>query len=216
MRLSYRINWIFSDALGIFLGIAVAGGILSLESQLLGQPGTPGGKIEGLGLALVGGLIAGTILAWFQWRMLKRRYPALSWNVWWGNTVIAFIAAWILAILPSFSYHAESATQQSVPPFGIPVYTLVYGSILFGAVMGAIIGFAQWLELKKHREDAGEWIGMNVFGWSLGVFLLAMLGFLFQGELSAFLLAGIAGGVVAALCIAGITSMFFQQAEGGK
>ncbi|MCO6486772.1 MAG: hypothetical protein J5I98_00075 [Phaeodactylibacter sp.] len=37
MRLSYRINWIFSDALGIFLGIAAAGGILSLESQLLGQ-----------------------------------------------------------------------------------------------------------------------------------------------------------------------------------
>lgn len=210
MKLSYRINWIFNDAVGIFLGIAVAAGILSLESQWLGQPGTPGGKIEGLAIALVGGLIAGTILAWFQWRPLKRRYPALSWNVWWGNTVLAFIAAWVLAILPSFSYNPDSAIQQVIPPFGIPMYTAVYGSMIFGGVMGAIIGFGQWLELKKHRKDAGEWIGMNVFAWALGLFLLTLAGLLFAGEMSAFLLAGVVGGLIAALCIAAFTSMFFQ------
>lgn len=213
MKLSYRFNWIFNDAVGIFLGIAVAAGILSLESRWLGQPGTPGGKIEGLIIALLGGLIAGTILAWFQWRPLKRRYPALSWNVWWGNTVLAFIAAWILAILPSFSYNADSAIQQVIPPFGIPMYTAVYGSMIFGGVMGAIIGFAQWMELKKHRDDAGEWIGMNVFGWALGMFLLTLAGLLFAGEMSAFLLAGVIGGLIAALCVAAFTSMFFQRVE---
>lgn len=216
MKLSYRINWIFNDAAGIFLGIAVAAGILSLESQWLGTPGTVAGKAEGLGIALLGGLIAGTILAWFQYRILQRRYPALSWKVWWGNTVLAFIAAWGLAILPSFSYTGHNAMQEVVPPFGIPVYTLIYGSILFGAIMGAIIGFAQWMELRKHREDAGEWIGVNVFGWSLGLFLLTLLGFVFADQLSAFLLVGIVGGLIAALCIAAITSMFFQRMEEGR
>ena len=213
MRLSYRINWIFNDAVGIFLGIAIAGGLLSMESQWFGQPGTVVAKAEGLGIALVGGLIAGTVLSWFQWKVLKRLYPAISWKVWWGNTALAFIASWMLAILPSFSYNAENALQPVVPPLGIPVYTLIYGSILFGAVMGAFIGFAQWMELKKHRDNAAEWIGMNVFSWSLSIFLIVLLGFLFEGQLSAFLLSGIIGGVIAALCIAGITSMFFRETE---
>ncbi|MCB0589423.1 MAG: hypothetical protein KDD06_29335 [Phaeodactylibacter sp.] len=216
MRISYRINWIFNDAVGIFLGIAAAAGILSLESQWLGQPGTVAGKAEGMVIALVGGLIAGSILAWFQWRILKRSYPALSWKRWWGNTVLAFMASWILAILPSVSYSADNPIQEIVTPLGIPVYTLIYGSIMFGAVMGALIGFAQWLELRRYRDDASEWIGMNVFGWSLGMFLLTLLGFIFYGQVSVLLLSGIIGALIAALCVAVITSVFFQRLESGK
>lgn len=214
MKSSYRINWILNDALGIFLGIAVAAGILTMESQLLGQPGTAVEKVGGLGVALAGGLIAGTILAWFQWRALKRRYADLSWIGWWGNTVIAFIAGWILAIIPSFSYTGQNAIHQVIPPFGIPTFTAMYGSIIFGATLGGLIGFAQWLELRKHREKASSWIGMNVFGWALGMFAITLLGLVFESQLSVFLLTGVAGGLVAALCIAGITSTFFREVEG--
>ncbi len=214
MSTSYRTNWIINDAIGIFLGIAVAAGILTYEGQMLGQPGTAAEKVGSLGVALAGGLIAGTILAWFQYRALKRRYSDLSWTGWWGNTVIAFVAGWILAIAPSFAYTGENAIQQVIPPFGIPVYTAMYGSIIFGGLMGAFIGFAQYLELRKHREKASSWIGMNVFGWALGLFLIVVLGLLFGEQLSVFLLTGVAGGLVAALCIAGITSTFFRKVEG--
>ena len=214
MRISYRINWIFNDAVGIFLGIAAAAGILSLESQWLGQPGTVAGKAEGMVIALVGGLIAGSILAWFQWRILKRRYPGLSWTRWWGNTTLAFIAGWVLAIVPSFSYTGENAIQQVISPFGIPVFTAMYGSIIFGALLGAFIGFGQWMELRKHREKSAQWIGMNVFGWALGMFAIVLLGMAFEGQLSEFLLTGIFGGLIAAVSIAGITSTFFQKVEG--
>ncbi|MCB0555393.1 MAG: hypothetical protein KDD02_17740 [Phaeodactylibacter sp.] len=214
MKSTFQSSWIINDAVGIFLGIAVAAGLLSYESQLLGQPDTALEKAAGLVFAIVGGLIAGSILAWFQWRILKQRYQHLSWVKWWGNTVLAFIAGWVLAIAPSFTFTGENS-MQAIPPFGIPEFTVVYGSIIFGAILGALIGFAQWLVLRNHQDKAAPWIGMNVFSWALSLFVITLAGLVFQASNSfrEFLLTGVAGGIIAGLCIAGITSYFFRQAD---
>ncbi|MCO6493331.1 MAG: hypothetical protein J5I98_33230 [Phaeodactylibacter sp.] len=63
MSTSYRTNWIINDATGIFLGIAVAAGILTFESQLLGQPATAAEKVGRLVAALC---IAGITSTFFR------------------------------------------------------------------------------------------------------------------------------------------------------
>ena len=214
MKTSYRKKWILYDTLGIFLGIAVATGILSFESMLMGsESATLAEKVINLGVAVVGGLLAGSILAWFQYTALKHRYPELSWTGWWGNTTLAFIAGWILAIVPSLAFTGANSMVTVVPPFGVPLYTALFGSILFGGLLGAFIGYAQWLKLRKYRKRAGEWVSLNVFGWAQGLFLIVLTGILLQEPtlLTTFLLSGVGGGLVAAVCIALITSMFFVR-----
>jgi len=213
MQTTYRTNWILNDTLGIFLSIALAAGVLTYAGQLIGDPVTPLDKLGNLGVAIVGGLFAGSILAWFQWRILKKRYDDLSWTKWWRNTVLAFIGGWILAIVPSLTYTSDHAIQQVIPPFGIPVHTVMYGSIIFGAVLGSLIGFGQYLELRKHQKRASRWIGLNVFSWAAGFFVIVLLGLLFDQHLSMFLLTGVAGGLITALCVAGVTSYFFRKTE---
>lgn len=211
MKNSYRSNWILKDALGIFLGIAVAAGILTLQSQWIGQPETASGKLLGIVFALGGGLVAGSIIAWFQWSTLKTRFKQLSWVKWWRNTVLAFTSAWIIAIIPSFMYTGTNAMNEVVVPFGIPLFTVEYGSIIFGAMMGGLIGFGQWFELKKHLPKSGQWIGANVFSWSFGMFLIALSGLIASETtlMQGFLITGLIGGLLAALCIAGFTGQFF-------
>ena len=35
-------------------------------------------------------------------------------------------------IVPSFSYTGQNAIHQVIPPFGIPIFTAMYGSIISG------------------------------------------------------------------------------------
>ncbi len=213
MKSNYQTNWIVNDTIGIFLSIAVSAGILAYEVQWLGLPTTTNEKLTGLGLAIGGGLIAGTILAWFQYRILKKRYENLNWSRWWRNTVIAYIGAWVLAIVPSFFATEANSIGQVIPPFGIPTFTVEYGSILFGGIMGAMIGCAQWFELRRHRQRASGWVGTNTFGWAGGLLIIAMIGLVFQGSLPTtmhvFVAAGLIGGLLAAIAIAVSTSLFF-------
>ena len=69
------------------------------------------------------------------------------------------------------------------------------------------------MKLRKYRHRAGEWVSLNVFGWAQGLFLIVLTGILLQEPtlLTTFLLSGVGGGLVAAVCIALITSMFFVR-----
>ena len=209
MKTSYQTKWIFSDSLGIFLGLALAAGIVIFEAELIGEPSGLTGRLSNVGIAIVGGLLAGTIVAGFQWRALHQRYEGLSWFRWWRNTVLAFTAGWLLAIVPSLSYTGENAMNQVIAPFGIPTYASMYGSILFGGLMGGLIGFAQNLELRKHQSGITQWIGMNVFGWAAGFFVMTIIGLVLTSPapLTMFLLAGLGGALITALTVAGMTSM---------
>ena len=212
MKSDFQTKWIFNDAVGIFLGILVASAIIFFEIQLIGQPESLSEKIVNVSVALIGGLITGSILAWFQYGTLRKRYAGLSWKRWWGNTALAFTAGWFIAIIPSLSFSGSYGFEQVVLPFGLPTYAMVYGSILLGAIMGALIGTAQWLILRKHRERARRWIGMNIFGWAFGAFIMTMSGLLYPGTelLNVMLMVAGVGGLLTALVLAGITSYFFR------
>lgn len=43
--------------------------------------------------------------------------------------------------------------------------------VLYGAVFGTILGFAQWIILRKYFHQAGWWIAGSFAGWTLGRFL---------------------------------------------
>lgn len=46
-------------------------------------------------------LLEGTAVGWFQWSILRRVLPSLSFRSWWTATAIGAFIAWTLGMIPS-------------------------------------------------------------------------------------------------------------------
>ena len=52
------------------------------------------------------------------------------------------------------------------------VITELIGAILFGSVVGAIIGFGQSRQVKVLEKNSGRWVYANIIGWMFALLLL--------------------------------------------
>ncbi len=64
------------------------------------------------------------------------------------------------------------------PVFGAigPVFGLLVGGLLVGAIGGAALGVSQWLVLRRQLARAGWWIVASTLGWAVGVVVFGLLG----------------------------------------
>ena len=109
-----------------------------------------------LGWAIAGGITAGIVAGLGQWLVLRQLTRRASSWIW------VTIAGWSLGWLIVASGNIITADTWAIP------------MLFAGAILGLVVGFAQWLVLRHLVYNAGWWIAASTFGWTIG--LMGVLG----------------------------------------
>jgi len=207
--MTFRLRWILNCAAGEFLGIALAAALAVVGNILIGEPYLFGQKLIILALALLSGLMEGSILSWFQWRVLQERVPALPWRRWWRNTVIIAVGGWLLGMLPSLIL-TGTEPETTGQPFDPPWWVIITSAGTMGLLLGALFGVAQWLELRRHLQGAASWVGLNALGWLFGMIFIFIAATWpdVATPVPWIILSGMTGGLLAGLAVGVATSYF--------
>lgn len=160
-------RWLVSCAAGELLGIGVAAGVGYSLNVTVGEPDTAAKKALVLAAMVLAGVLEGSAIGTFQWRVLRHRFPRITARAWVGATVAIAVLGWFFGMLPSTlsAGQAEPITSATEPSLGF----ILLMSALMGAGAGAAFGFFQWWVLRHHAERAGRWILANLVGWGLGM-----------------------------------------------
>ena len=196
----YR-DWIAANALGELLGLGIAALIGIAVAQSHAVP--PGAEILIVTAAFLAiGAYEGAIVGAAQWLVLRRWLPSLRAKSWIAATVAGAVVAWMLGRIPSALADWKSASGGTgEPALGLPA--IVALSAAAGAVLGVILGGAQWFVLREHVRRARLWIGANALAWAAAMPLIFIAAGMpgphaSTASIGALLLAtvGVAGAVV--------------------
>lgn len=101
-----------------------------------------------VGWILLGDLGVGVLVGLAQWVVLRQLVPKAGW--WIVLTVFGWLAG--VALIVSGVLLASSPNLIT--------------SLLAGAVVGALVGLAQWLALRQWVQLAAVWILVNAVAWA--------------------------------------------------
>jgi hypothetical protein len=167
------LRWVLANSVGEALGLGITALLGVAVVSSLGQ-GTC--VLVTLALAafaiLAGTLIEGTVVGTAQWLVLRRRLPGMRWSAWAMATGAGAFLAWILGMVPStvLSLRAPGGQEAaSAEPSGIVFFGLAF---LMGLVLGPVLGFAQWLALRRFVSRAALWMPANTLAWALGMVVI--------------------------------------------
>jgi hypothetical protein len=168
-------EWLLANLVAEALGL---GATLLVGTLLLGGLESRIGLIPVVVLGVIlGALSEGGIVGSLQWLVLRRPIPSIRWREWAIATVVGAGIAWVLGWLPSVVMSFVPAqSPQTVPDstqgfdMALPVILLLAAAM--GVALGAILGTAQWIALRKHTPKAGWWILANAVAWAIGMVLV--------------------------------------------
>ncbi|MGB6297015.1 MAG: hypothetical protein WBF90_12645 [Rivularia sp. (in: cyanobacteria)] len=106
---------------------------------------------------------------------LKENNSLKLWERWVIASTIAQIIGWFIA----------AYLTQAIDKFGIEnIYQIL---LLLGTLEGLLLGFAQWLVLRRHIRYAGYWILFTTAGvlisWFMGLTVSAVIGLFYAANL---------------------------------
>ncbi len=204
-------QWILSCALGEFIGIAIAAAITVLHFRLLGEPVTLADKIITMFIMLLAGAIEGALVAYFQWRVLRNFLPDLTLSRWQVVTIAAALTGWFLGMLPILM--SGETSQGAAPAFDPPLWLVSLTAAGVGLVFGAIFGWFQWLELRKHLSGAAKWIWANTWGWTLGITWVYMAATLPDATtpIGITITLGAISGVLMGVSVGAVTGLYLKK-----
>lgn len=155
---------------------------------------------------ILGALCEGGIVGSLQWLVIRRPIPAIRWWEWTVATAVGAGIAWalgmLLMVVMSFAASPPSQTSADASQWfevTLPVILLLAAAL--GVALGAILGAAQWIVLRKHAPKAGWWIVANAIAWAIGMFLV-FVGTSFIPDNGA-VTAGVVAAVVIGVACAG-------------
>jgi hypothetical protein len=119
-----------------------------------------------------GTLVEGTVVGTAQWLVLRDPLPGMRWRTWVVATAAGAFVAWTLGMVPStvFSLGAEPAGGSASPEPGD--LTILGLAFLMGLVLGPVLGFAQWLALRRFVGSAALWMPANALAWAFGMVVI--------------------------------------------
>ena len=165
------IRWVLNCAFGELSGIGVAGAIAYFVNTAVGEPQTFYQKMGVLFAMLVAGAIEGSLLGYFQWRILREKFTRLPRKEWMLYTITIAVLGWLLGMLPSLFISTGNNTSPestSGPDFSNPwIFAIL--SFSAGLLLGAMFGLFQWFSLKKYCHHSHKWIIANAIGWAFGL-----------------------------------------------
>jgi hypothetical protein len=211
MYSSYWLRWTFNCAFGELIGIALAGAIAFSVNFAVGEPQTFFPKLLVLLAAMISGLVEGSLLGFFQWRVLKERFPRLPRREWIFYTVAIAVLGWFLGMLPSLFFIPQEVAP--LEPAGVDIdnpYLFAGLSIAVGLVLGALFGLFQWFSFRKYAQKAARWIIANALGWGIGIGWIYLAASLPDENTSLLLNVGLGlmGGALAGLSVGAVTGIF--------
>lgn len=197
--------WLVANLVAEALGL---GATLLVGTLLLGGLESSIGPIPVAFMGVIlGALCEGSIVGSLQWLVIRRSIPSMRWREWAIATAAGVGIAWALGLLPSVVMSFVPAqspltTADSTQGFdpALPVVLLLAATM--GVALGAILGTAQWIALRKHAPKAGWWILANAGAWAIGM-VLVFVGTSFIPDSGAVTL-GIITAVVTSVALAGI------------
>lgn len=184
-----------SEAIGllipIIIGLAVA--------FFTGKTPSPATEIIMLTTMTLAGFLEGILLGFFQWNILKKYSGKINVADWAQFTALAVILGWSLGMLPT------PIGENIRDPNSIFINSVVFLAPLFLA----LIGFAQWMSMRKHVKHAGKWVLANTIAWPIGIAAaIAVLSFLPPDYPAAiWIITGIMVGIMMGAMVGAITGI---------
>mgnify|MGYP005848552369 CR=1 FL=1 len=158
-----------------WIGVTLAGG----------APETVTGHAIATGVMTFAGMIEGASIGYFQWRALRRFLPLLEARAWMMPTILLASLGWLVGmVIPLVSMMTVEATAIAEgTTYAEPGILATYAfASVFGALIGALFGAAQWCVLRRHVAHAWRWIAGNTLGWALGLPATYVAGALIEAD----------------------------------
>ncbi len=206
--MSYWLKWTAACGLGEFLGIGAAAGIGFGVVMSLGEPDTLGKKLLVMLATVFSGIVEGLITGSLQWMVLREKFAGVRAKNWLFYTALGAVIGWILGMTPPTFLMGQPGSATPPPEFSGPLIALLAAGA--GVVLGALFGFCQWLELRKHVAQAGRWILANSLAWTIGLAIIYVGASLPEAEaaLVTVIIIGTVSGLLAGLAVGAITASF--------
>jgi hypothetical protein len=171
---SLWLSWVFANAVGEALGL---GSTALIGAAVVSSLGEGTSVLATLALAavavLAGTLVEGTVVGTAQWWVLRGPLPGIRWRTWAVATGTGAFLAWLLGMIPStvLSLGADSGGAGAAPaePSNTVVLALAFS---MGLVLEPVLGFAQWLVLRRFVSHAALWVPANAFAWAFGMVVI--------------------------------------------
>ncbi|MFH7025003.1 MAG: hypothetical protein ACHBN1_06290 [Heteroscytonema crispum UTEX LB 1556] len=163
-------KWVLANTIAAILGLNIIA-VINPGGSILGNSFL--GNLNMDGFLLLAGVLGGVILGFAQWLALRRYIHNLIW--WVLATTVGVLLGWLILLVVSIVMaFAYAYGMNEMNPA-----TLFKGVAYLGGVVGAVLGFAQWLVLKAYVRcdisQAAWWMVANALAWSLGL-LIAFVG----------------------------------------
>lgn len=133
-------DWTASCAAGELIGMAFAAALAVTFDRLLGRTVGAAAVAVAVAAMALAGVVEGSSIAWFQWRVLRRRLPGLRLARWLGATVAVAMLGWMGGTAASLLTASTPSDAGAPDP---TVWTVALVAAAFGAVAGAVFGAAQ-------------------------------------------------------------------------
>jgi hypothetical protein len=147
------------------------------------------GKIDSVGAALIGGLIAGAILGAAQWLALRSFVP------------------WVWLVATSVGMAAGLTAGAALVGYGVSRGDLA----LMGAVTGLVVGGLQAFLLARRGSGALWWVAVNPPAWALAWFVTTFV--ITRNVKEHFAVFGASGALVFALLTWLVLAFLFRPNE---
>ncbi len=160
------LQWILANAASETVGL---GTTLLIGAFLLVQAEPTIGALPAVALGVLAAtVIEGSIVGTAQWLVLRRPLEKMRWRTWVLATALGACVAWTLGMIPSTLLFTGPDSGAAAPGemSDLMIYTLFAA---MGIALGAILGAAQWLALRRHVPKAGWWVPANALAWMLGM-----------------------------------------------
>ena len=162
-------RWTLANALSELFGLGLTFLITGLVFSKLDSQQTVTSITLTFVFAVLSGAVEATIVGLAQWWAMNHWFPMINRFAWWRATFIGAMIAYVLGYLPSTLMSMGEATTQSAPVEEPAQWIILLLAAGMGAVGGAVLSFAQWLELRREVEGAGIWIPANMLAWAFGM-----------------------------------------------
>lgn len=204
------LRWTVLCAAAEAVGMTAAAASARTAQAAVGEPA--GGAQVALVLSLVvaGGLVEGVALGVAQSTGLARWLPGSRRTRWVVVTLVVAGLGWAAASAPAvLAGGAGEADGGDGPPLAL----VLAGAVGLGAVMGAVLGWAQSTVLRGQVRNAGRWVGANVLAWgaAMPVIFLGATTPSASWSAAAVVVLGTVTGLAAGTVLGIVTGLFLSS-----
>jgi len=200
-KMRFWLRWVAANGLAEVVALGIVGiGATIVVDQALADPALTSIVVAGIAVSLFGA-IAGFVLGWAQWVVLRGCVPAIRARSWVAATAIGGVFSWLFAMTPNTVMGLAATNSGSSAAIGIAGLLAI--AVAAGAASGVGLSAPQFYVLRSQVKNAGWWLAANALAWMIAtplfLALVAQTSSLLVALIVTLVAAGIAGAMAAAI-----------------